>query len=108
MNLVSRHRLSSDSASIAFLVRLRWVAVVSQLAVIVAVRYFLYSQLPVVPLLGLVATSAICNIVLTRYGSTSSHPEWWLRSVLLLDTLLLTAILALAGGASNPFSVLYT
>ncbi len=108
MNLVPRHRLSSDSASIAFLVKLRWVAVVAQLAVIVAVRYFLYAQLPVVPLLGLVATAIICNVILTRYGPTSSHPGWWLRSVLLLDTLLLTALLALAGGASNPFSVLYT
>ena len=108
MNLVSRHRLSSDSASIAFLVRLRWVAVVSQLAIIIAVRYSLYAQLPVVPLLALVAATALSNVVLTRYGALASRPEWWLRSVLLLDTLLLTAFLALTGGASNPFSVLYT
>lgn len=108
MNLVSRHRLTSDSASIVFLVRLRWVAVASQLAVIVAVRYLLYSKLPIVPLLGLVVTVAICNVVLTRYGSKATRPQWWLRSVLLLDTLLLTGFLALAGGASNPFSVLYT
>ncbi len=108
MNLVSRHRLSSDSASIAFLVRLRWVAVVSQLAVVIAVRWFLYSQLPVVPLLCLVGAVAICNVILSRHGSKSPHPQWWLRSVLLLDTFLLTALLALTGGASNPFSVLYT
>lgn len=75
---------------------------------IVAVRYFLYSRLPIVPLLSVVTILAISNLVLTRYGSTSGHPLRWLRSMLLLDTLLLTTALALAGGASNPFSVLYT
>ena len=108
MNLVSRRGLSSDSASLAFLVRLRWVALTSQFAVIVAVRYFLFAQLPIVPLLGLVAVAGASNIILMRYAPTSTHPGWWLRSVLVLDTILLTALLSLAGGASNPFSVLYT
>ncbi len=108
MNLAPSFRLASDSASLSFLVRLRWIATLSQFAVIVAVRYSLFAQLPIVPLLSLVAAAGISNVVLMKYGAASTHPGKWLRSVLLLDTVLLTALLALSGGASNPFSVLYT
>jgi two-component system, sensor histidine kinase RegB len=107
MNLVSRLRISSDSASIAFLGRLRWVAVLSQVAVIIAVRFALFAELPIVPLLGVAVAAGMSNVILTIYGAKSPHPGWWLRSVLVLDTLILTALLALTGGASNPFSILY-
>ena len=108
MNLVSRLRLNSDSVSLVFLGRLRWIALLSQLSVIVGVRYFLFARLPIAPLLALVAAALVSNVILTTYGPKSTHPGWWLRSALLFDTALLTALLALSGGASNPFSVLYT
>jgi two-component system, sensor histidine kinase RegB len=108
MYLVSRIRVSSEIGSLALLTKLRWIAIASQFVVIAAVRSFLDRRLPLVLLLSVVAAAGISNSMLGLYGPQSSHPRYWLNTILLLDVLLLTALLSLSGGASNPFSVLYT
>lgn len=108
MNLIAKAGLPNDAGSIALLARLRWIAVTTQLVVIIGVRSFLDPRLPIVPLLGVVGVASLSNVCLVLYGSKATHPPHWFRSVLLLDVLFLTALLALSGGASNPFSVLYT
>ncbi|WP_240360644.1 ATP-binding protein [Pyxidicoccus caerfyrddinensis] len=101
-------RLSSSAIALEWLVRLRWHAAVGQaLTVAVATRGF-GLELPVVPLLALVATTAVSNLLLALWlrRAPAVRPAL-LGGVLAFDLLLLTGLLALSGGPANPFSMLY-
>ncbi|MFP2929393.1 ATP-binding protein [Pyxidicoccus sp. 3LG] len=101
-------RLSSSAIALGWLVRLRWHAAAGQaLTVLVATRGF-GLDLPVVPLLALVATTTVSNLVLALWlrRAPTVRPGL-LGGVLSFDVLLLTGLLALSGGPANPFSVLY-
>lgn len=92
----------------AWLLRLRWGAIVSQLATIAIVDGLFDIALDVPSLLSVVALTALSNALCARYLATSERlREWMLASLMALDFVLLTLLLYLAGGASNPFSVLY-
>lgn len=94
---------------LAWLVRLRWVAVAGQLATIGAVsRLPGFRHLPWGPLLSVVAVAAATNAALAAWSRRAeSVPEWVLAAVMGLDVGLLTALLWLAGGPYNPFAFLY-
>jgi two-component system sensor histidine kinase RegB len=91
-----------------WLVRLRWAAVLAQaIGVAVAVQA-LGLALPLVPIASLIVLLAASNLAL----------GWWLSHgrpaqpgvfgvVLALDVTLLTALLWLTGGTSNPFTTVY-
>ncbi|MCP3140611.1 ATP-binding protein [Pyxidicoccus xibeiensis] len=101
-------RLSSSAIALGWLVRLRWHAAAGQaLTVLIATRGF-GLDLPVLPLLALVATTVVSNLLLV-IRLRHSHPvrPGLLGGVLAFDVLLLTGLLALSGGPANPFSVLY-
>lgn len=96
-------------ASLAWLVRLRWVAVTGQLVTIGAVsRLPGFRDLPLAPLLAVVGVAAATNVGLAAYSRRATVvPEAAVGLVLLLDVGLLTALLWLSGGPYNPFSFLY-
>lgn len=102
--------VSSSAAAItlAWLVPLRWGAVVGQALTIAISAWILKLGLPLFPLSFLVLATAASNgaisLWLTRRPEVSTRTIGW---VLLFDTLVLTALLYLSGGPSNPFSVLY-
>lgn len=94
-------------ATLPWLVRLRWLVVLGQLGALV-VAWWLDVDVTVWLYLAAVAVSALSNALLAfglrpRCATTASV----LGCVLVLDVLLLTALLAASGGASNPFTVLY-
>ncbi|UJR86484.1 ATP-binding protein [Sandaracinus amylolyticus] len=87
-----------------WIVALRWAAVAGQLALLGVAFARGSVDLPWGALIGVVAVAAISNGVLAivwRSGERLVGP------VLLLDTLLLSVMLALSGGPSNPFGVLF-
>lgn len=90
------------------LIELRWIAVVGQLATIAAVRFSLGIPLPVdamlAVLVGLVAFN-IASLLRCRYRREVSNTELFVA--LLVDVAMLTAMLYLSGGATNPFVFLY-
>jgi two-component system, sensor histidine kinase RegB len=95
--------------SLPWLLRLRWLAVLGQaLAVVVATQIFQLGYS--VGWLGtLVLLSALSNVALTMAARRLSA-RWSgtvMGSVLALDTVLLTALLAGSGGPMNPFTVFY-
>lgn len=102
-------------ANASWLLRLRWIAVVGQLATIAAAKIFYNAHLPLTPLIIIVAIAAATNLgfwVLLRQLRRSSHrsvigQHALLAMVMVLDLLLLTALLAFSGGLRNPFSVFY-
>jgi two-component system sensor histidine kinase RegB len=105
----------------AWLVLLRWVAVVGQLATIAVVRFGLGVDLPLGPLLAAVAVTGVSNLGLAIWSTTRPREEEEtsapqpadgstmpvLEVVLLLDLVLLTILLSLSGGPANPFFIFY-
>lgn len=92
--------------ALIWLTRLRWLALAGQLtAVLVASRWI---DMPWDVVIGIMAATAASNGLLTlrRHRLAPLHPLL-LPIILMLDMLLLTGLLAVTGGHTNPFSVLY-
>lgn len=111
---------------LAWLIRLRWWAVLGQLGLLGVARLWVSPTLSWPPFLTLIGLLAMSNLGLTLHSRRARSPEptalalphpplrRWLKSasalqagVLLLDTFLLTGMLYFSGGPSNPFSVIY-
>lgn len=91
----------------AWLVRLRWASVAVQSGLVLLARLF-GVELPLGWLLSVIGALAASNLACAAAASRRRPvPEPWLAGVMALDTLLLTALLALSGGPFNPFSFLY-
>ena len=103
----------------SWLVQLRWVAVIGQLATICFTRYVLDVKLPMGILFAVVAVTAISNTALAIWSASQpigdrldnrmieSRMMPILGLVQLLDLILLTVLLSLSGGPTNPFLVFY-
>ena len=96
-----RAEISLDS-----LIRLRWWAVAGQLGAI-AVAQAAFGDLKLTRLLMLVAALAATNALLAAARRWVRAPRLTCGAVLTMDTLLLTGLLHVTGGAYNPFSVVY-
>jgi two-component system sensor histidine kinase RegB len=99
-----------DAVRINFLwlVRLRWGAIAGQLITILAVILLLDISLPLRPLLLILAVEVASNLACAARATRPAPLESWLiGAVLAADVFLLTVLLYLTGGASNPFSFLY-
>lgn len=112
-----------------WLAQLRWVAAIGQLLVIGFVWLVLQIDLPIIPLLMLVAGTMVSNallwlwtrrriqlltslnsdseIVLKKALSEDTISSGGLGLLLIVDALTLTALLYFSGGAANPFIVFY-
>jgi two-component system sensor histidine kinase RegB len=90
------------------LVRLRWGSAAGQFLTILLAWRTLAPALPVATLLELASLSAITNAALwMRLRSGRGVTTAWIGAILAFDTLQLTGLLYVTGGASNPFSVFY-
>ncbi|MEM1379829.1 MAG: ActS/PrrB/RegB family redox-sensitive histidine kinase [Pseudomonadota bacterium] len=100
---------SYDSPSIlrlGTLTSLRWFAVAGQVIVLATVRFVLGFELPVGPVLALIAAGAGVNLYAT-FAFSPARPlsEREIVSYLSFDTLQISSILFLTGGINNPFSL---
>jgi len=89
-----------------WLVRLRRVAFAGQVAAMLAAIGFLKIRLPWSGMGTIIAVTGVSNLILQGW-THRSVPGWVVPAVLMLDVFLLTALLRCAGGASNPFCILY-
>ena len=90
------------------LVRLRWLAVLGQLAAVLFVRFGLGFPLPLWPALLVIALTAWLNIVLSmRWRTTTRLMERHAVLFLAFDIIQLAILLYLTGGLNNPFSILF-
>lgn len=85
-----------------WLVQVRWGAALGQLATAGFAAFALEYPLPLAAVAALIGATAFTNLVLPRLDHPLALP-----AAVVVDLLVLTALLALTGGASNPFSVLY-
>ena len=90
------------------LLRLRWLAVAGQTVTLFAVHFGLGFPLPLLPALGIVALTALTNIVLrARKPRPQRLNERRAALILGFDIVQLALLLYLTGGLANPFSVLF-
>jgi len=89
------------------LTRLRWMAVIGQLAATGLAYWLLRLKLPLAPIAAVVLITAISNVLLAVLPILMKPPGWLVQLVLLLDVFLLTILLYLTGGPDNPFASLY-
>lgn len=88
-------------------VRLRWLAILGQLAAIAIVTGFYGFAMPIASCLVLIAMSAWLNVYLSiRFPARHRLGTTFATSLLVYDILQLGALLYLTGGIQNPFSVL--
>jgi two-component system sensor histidine kinase RegB len=89
------------------IVRLRWLAVVGQLAATAVAVWVFELGLPLGAIAAVICGTALSNALLAtamRWGRVRAGV---VQGVLLLDILLFTQILFFTGGPENPFSSLY-
>lgn len=90
------------------LVRLRWGSAAGQLLIILVAWRVANPSLPVATLFALASLTALTNAGLWAWIKTGrAVTTVSIGSILAFDTLLLTGLLYVTGGASNPFSVFY-
>jgi two-component system sensor histidine kinase RegB len=89
-------------SEVATIVRLRWAALAAVIAAIGVAAAALGLALPSAWLAAVLAAFAATNLGLALRGTRAA-----IGPVLVLDTMLLTVGLALTGGPSNPFSVVF-
>ena len=82
---------------------MRWGALAIQAAAILIASQALSVALPLAPMWALVAIGAISNLWLASRKADAGH----LGAFLVLDVLLLSGLLYLSGGPTNPFSIIY-
>ena len=99
--------LNEPQIVLAALTRLRWLAVVGQLAATVLAAAVLRLHIPLAPIIVVIVVTALSNGMLAWLPAVGKPPGWLVQVVLLLDVYLLTVLLYLTGGPENPFATLY-
>lgn len=82
---------------------MRWGALAIEAAAVLIATQALGVELPQVPTWSIVAIGVLSNVWLASRKERAGH----LGAFLVLDVVLLTGLLYLSGGATNPFSVIY-
>jgi two-component system, sensor histidine kinase RegB len=90
------------------ILRLRWLAVLGQLAAIFIVLQGLEFDLPVIPCLTIIGLSALLNLALQiAFNPMQRLEPAYAAALLALNIIELAALLFLTGGLQNPFSFLF-
>ena len=96
-----------DQINYGWLIRLRWSMVAGQLITILGVQWMLGMQLPLRPLLIIVALEAATNVIASALGRRRAARQSWMAGVMACDVVMCTGLLFFTGGPANPFSFLY-
>jgi two-component system sensor histidine kinase RegB len=99
--------LDAPQIVLAWLTWLRWLAVVGQVTATLIAHFALGVHLPIGLVFAIIAATFITNLGLYAESRRARVGSRIVPAVMVLDVLLLTAILALTGGPSNPFCTLY-
>ena len=95
---------TQDTSRIVKLIRLRWVALFAQIITLLFTQWGLDVDLPLLELGSCVLILGVSNLLLSYFR----YPyRQLIGPTILFDVILLTTLLALSGGPTNPFSVLY-
>lgn len=112
-----RQLLSRLRINISWFLKLRWAAAGGQLVTIFVVHVGMSIELPLLELTSIVLLEIISNSALEIWLARQARMRRWKRwaaggelvlgSVMVFDILLLTVLLAVSGGPTNPFAIFY-
>ncbi len=124
--MLNRAVTSADHyyANARWLLKLRWVAVIGQIAVILGSMWLFQTQIPMAWAMGVViALTMASNLFLTHWFGRwriidQQHRDEWIDDsrlpwnlvlglILIMDMLSLTALLFTSGGPNNPFCLFF-
>jgi two-component system sensor histidine kinase RegB len=104
----SEFRQPSRYVRLDTILRLRWLAVLGQLAAVFIVSQGLNFEFAVVPCLVIIGLSALINLaVQTIFNPMQRLEPFWAAALLALNIVELAGLLFLTGGLQNPFSFLF-
>ena len=93
--------------NLSWLVQLHWWGILGQAVVVVGADAVSGIELPVATLAALLVLEVVGNFVLGAWAARVRVTDAGIAVVMLLDVVVLTVLLDLTGGASNPFATLY-
>jgi len=94
--------------ALPWVVRLRYGIVIGEAAITFGMMLAFRLTVPLLGILAALSVVVVTNLLLARKVAVSvRHPRETLAAVFVLDTLCLSVVLALTGGPTNPFSLLY-
>jgi len=93
--------------NLSWLVQLHWWAILGQIVILIGASAWTQIGLPLPLLVTAVALEAIGNVALGVLARRAHVTDAAIAAVMFLDAAVLTVLLDLTGGASNPFSTLY-
>jgi two-component system, sensor histidine kinase RegB len=104
----SEFRQPSRYVRLDTILRLRWLAVLGQLAAVFIVSQGLNFEFAVIPCLVIIGLSALINLaVQTIFNPMQRLEPFWAAALLALNIVELAGLLFLTGGLQNPFSFLF-
>src|SRR5215468_9677423 len=104
----SEFRQPSRYVRLDTILRLRWLAVLGQLAAVFIVSQGLNFDFAVIPCLVIIGLSAVINLVVQSVFNPMQRLEpVWAAALLALNIVELAGLLFLTGGLQNPFSFLF-
>src|SRR5689334_6457720 len=104
----SEFRQPSRYVRLDTILRLRWLAVLGQLAAVFIVSQGLNFEFAVIPCLVIIALSAAINLAMqTIFNPMQRLEPFWAAALLALNIVELAGLLFLTGGLQNPFSFLF-
>jgi two-component system sensor histidine kinase RegB len=109
----AREAVASDPSgergriNLSWIVHLHWWGILGQAVVVVGADAITGVALPVTTLAGLLVLEVVGNVALGAWARRVRVTDAAIAAVMLLDVFVLTVVLDLTGGASNPFSTLY-
>ncbi len=91
-----------------WLARFRWAVAAGAVATLAVGRAALDVTFPLAAVAALLVAQALSNLWLeARLGRGQEAPNAWLGSLILFDIAILTSLLLVTGGPSNPFTISY-
>jgi two-component system sensor histidine kinase RegB len=104
----SEFRQPSRYVRLDTILRLRWLAVLGQLAAVFIVSQGLNFEFAVIPCLVIIALSAAINLTMqTIFNPMQRLEPFWAAALLALNIVELAGLLFMTGGLQNPFSFLF-
>ncbi|MDP3695990.1 MAG: hypothetical protein Q8R42_07750, partial [Desulfocapsaceae bacterium] len=94
--------------ALPWLLALRWGGVLCQIVLIFSVWLVMHIEIPLLPVATIVIFEVAINLYLhLRHRRNTSVSNQTILLILLMDTIFLTELLHITGGAMNPFVFLY-
>ncbi len=104
----ARDAFDYEHVNVPWLLRLRYGAALGHVMTILVAHFGVGVPLPLAPMLAIIGVALISNVALHHaYRRGRRLPGWTPGAIMVGDVLLLTSLLVLSGGASNPAVAFY-